>query len=121
MEIEIDEFRKRLNAEIANGNRELGPFIHREIRLAETTKASMMEEMDETTEEFLTAAAGKFDTYIFQLQEIEKELHLRHLALDQETALNDKLVRQQMSAQLETLEDLHTPAPEAPAEDESAT
>ncbi len=103
MEIEIIEFRKRLEAEIAKGNPNIAEFIIKEIRLSENMKASLMEEMKEETKEFLNAAAAKFDTYIFQLQEIEKEMGLTNLSLDQKTALNDTLLRNEISNKIEEL------------------
>ena len=106
MEIEIEEFRQRLNAEIAKGNPNIAEFIQLEIRLSENMKASLMEEMKEETKDFLTAAAAKFDTYIFQLQEIEKELGLKNLSLDQQTALKDKLIRNEISDKIEKLKNL---------------
>ena len=112
MEIDIEEFRKRLNAEIAKGNRNLREFIQREIRDVEITKASMMEEMNEKTEDFLSTAASKFDTYVYQLQEIEKEMQLRNLALDQETALKDTEVRGQIGEKIEELKNMETDNPE---------
>ena len=112
MEIDIEEFRKRLNAEIAKGNRNLREFIQREIRDVEITKASMMEEMNEKTEDFLSTAASKFDTYVYQLQEIEKEMQLRNLALDQETALRDTEVRGQIGEKIEELKNMETDNPE---------
>ena len=112
MEIDIEEFRKRLNAEIAKGNRNLREFIQREIRDVEITKASMMEEMNEKTENFLSTAASKFDTYVYQLQEIEKEMQLRNLALDQETALKDTEVRGQIGEKIEELKNMETDNPE---------
>ena len=112
MEIDIEEFRKRLNAEIAKGNRNLREFIQREIRDVEITKASMMEEMNEKTEDFLSTAASKFDTYVYQLQEIEKEMQLRNLALDQETALKDTEVRGQIGEKIEELKNMQADNPE---------
>ena len=112
MEIDIEEFRKRLNAEIAKGNRNLREFIQHEIRDVEITKASMMEEMNEKTEDFLSTAASKFDTYVYQLQEIEKEMQLRNLALDQETALKDTEVRGQIGEKIEELKNMETDNPE---------
>jgi len=103
MEIDIKEFRARLDNEIARGNPNISEFILNEIRLSEIMKASLMEEMSAETSDFLTAAAAKFDTYIFQLQEIEKEMGLRNLTLDQETALKDKTVRKMISNELEEL------------------
>ena len=103
MEIDIKEFRARLDKEIARGNPNISEFILNEIRLSEIMKASLMEEMSAETSDFLTAAAAKFDTYIFQLQEIEKEMGLRNLTLDQETALKDKTVRKMISNELEEL------------------
>ena len=112
MEIDIEEFRKRLNAEIAKGNRNLREFIQHEIRDVEITKASMMEEMNEKTEDFLSTAASKFDTYVYQLQEIEKEMQLRNLALDQETALKDTEVRGKIGEKIEELKNMETDNPE---------
>ena len=112
MEIDIEEFRKRLNAEIAKGNRNLREFIQHEIRDVEITKASMMEEMNEKTEDFLSTAASKFDTYVYQLQEIEKEMQLRNLALEQETALKDTEVRGQIGEKIEELKNMQADNPE---------
>lgn len=106
MEIDITEFKARLEKEIAKGNPDLAAFIHREIRLSEKMKASLMEEINEKTEIFLTAAAAKFDTYIFQLQNLEKELGLRNLSLDQKTALNDEMVREKIAEETQKLEKL---------------
>ena len=62
--------------------------------------------MSQETSDFLTAAAAKFDTYIFQLQEIEKELRLKNLTLDQQTAINDTLVREKFAEEMNELQKL---------------
>lgn len=106
MEIDIREFRARLDKEIAKGNSHISEFIHKEIRLSEIMKASLMEEMSAETSDFLTGAAAKFDTYIFQLQEIEKELGLKNLSLDQEVALKDTTMREKFSAEMKELKEI---------------
>ena len=103
MELDISEFRARLEKELAKGSTNITEFIHKEIRLSEIMKASLMEEMSVETSDFLTGAAAKFDTYIFQLQEIEKELGLRNLPLDQETALKDTSMRKKFSKEMNEL------------------
>ncbi|MBK0404770.1 hypothetical protein I5M27_17385 [Adhaeribacter sp. BT258] len=103
MEIDINKFRQRLELEIARGNTNAAAYIRQEIRLVEDMKASLMEEMDVKTEDFLTYTAAKLDTYVFQLQEIEKNMGLRDLALDQKTALEDEMVRQKFSDEVDKL------------------
>src|SRR5688572_29075778 len=112
MEVDINEFKERLNTEIAKGNRNIAGFIHQEIRLSEDMKASLMEEMSENTEDFLTATAAKLDTYVFQLQEIEKEMGLTNLPLDQKTALRDTQVRKKMAEEIDKLDQMQEDDPD---------
>ena len=108
MEIDIEEFKKRLEDELAKGksNNEVAALIHNEIRMTENMKAGLMEEMNETNKDFLNDAAGRFDTYLFQLQEIEKEMKLSNLSLDQKTALNDQLMRKKIAHEMNELHEL---------------
>jgi len=108
MEIDIEEFKKRLEAEVAMGksNDEIAAFIHNEIRMTENMKAGLMEEMNKANEDFLNDAAGQFDTYTFQLQELEKELKLKNLTLDQQTALNDELMRGKIAKEINELHEI---------------
>ena len=108
MEIDIEEFKKRLEAEVAMGksNDEIAAFIHNEIRMTENMKAGLMEEMNKANENFLNDAAGQFDTYTFQLQELEKELKLKNLTLDQQTALNDELMRGKIAKEINELHEI---------------
>jgi hypothetical protein len=105
MEIDIEEFKERLEIVKAKANheKEIAEFIHQEIRMTEIMKAGLMEEMNESNKDFLNSAANKFDTYIFQLQEIEKDLKCQNLTLDQKTALNDRAMRDKFEEGMDEL------------------
>ena len=119
MALEITEFKQRLKEQIALGQTEaeLAEFILQEIRLVEGMKASLMEEMKESTKDFLNEAAARIDTYLYQLQEIEKKLHLQNLSLDQQVALSDTEMRRKFRKEMQQLHDLN---PEKYPEDDPA-
>ena len=119
MALEITEFKQRLKEQIALGQTEaeLAEFILQEIRLVEGMKASLMEEMKESTKDFLNEAAARIDSYLYQLQEIEKNLHRQNLSLDQQVALNDTEMRRQFRKEMQQLHDLD---PEKYPEDDPA-
>lgn len=47
MELDIAEFKQRLNAQIEKENPDIVVFFYQEVRLAETMKAGLMKEMNE--------------------------------------------------------------------------
>lgn len=121
MELNITEFRKRLDDEIAHGLKEaeITDFIHKEIRLTEIMKASMLEEMNDNTKDFLSDTAARIDTYLFQLQELELKLRLHNLPLDQKVAINDTEMRDSIADEMEKLHEMDPekfPAKEMPEE-----
>lgn len=108
MELDITEFRQRLSNEVAKGLTEdkIAAFIHREILLTETMKANLMEEMNETTKEFLIEATSQIDTYRYQLQELETDIRTKYLTVDQKAALQDTKLREKFADTMETLREL---------------
>jgi hypothetical protein len=108
MEIDINEFKERLAKEQAKGKSEaeIAAFIYHEIRTTEDMKAGLMEEMNEANKDFLNDAAARIDTYVFQLQEIEKDLNIKRLKPDQRTALQDEGVREKIAEEIEKLDKL---------------
>ena len=91
MNLDIDEFKKRLATQTDPSNANLVDFFYQEVRLAENMKAGLMEEMNEQNRDFLVDTAAKIDTYMFEVKEIEKAMHLQYLPLDQEVALQDSM------------------------------
>ncbi|PIQ21290.1 MAG: hypothetical protein COW65_09975 [Cytophagales bacterium CG18_big_fil_WC_8_21_14_2_50_42_9] len=91
MNLDIDEFKKRLATQTARSNANLVNFFYQEVRLAENMKAGLMEEMNEQNRDFLVEASSRIDDYMFQVKEIEKSMHLQHLPLDQKIALQDSM------------------------------
>ncbi|MFC5270440.1 hypothetical protein [Adhaeribacter terreus] len=108
MELDIKVFLSRLNEQKAKGKTEaeLVDFIHKEVRLTEITKASLMDEMNDKTADFLKDAAIRFDNYLFQLQEIEKSIRPQALSFDQQVALEDTAVREQIESQIKTIHEI---------------
>ena len=105
MNLDIAEFKERLAAQKERSNADLVDFFYQKVRLAENMKAGLMEEMNEQNREFLVNASGTIDAYMFQVKEIEKSMHLQHLPLDQEVALQDNL-HDQMIEKINELETL---------------
>ena len=108
MKLDITEFRKQVDNKIAQGlpEAEITEFIHKEIRLTEIMKASIMEEMNDNTKDFLSDAAARIDTYLFQLQELELNLKLHYLTLDQKVAINDTEMRDKIANEMEKLHEM---------------
>ena len=105
MDLDIAEFKQRLYVQIESGHPDLADFFYQEVRLAEAMKAGLMEEMSPKNQDFLVNATSKIDTYMFKVKQIEKEMHLHHLPLDQEVAIEDNMHEQMMEkiTELETL------------------
>jgi hypothetical protein len=54
----------------------------------------------------VVAVTEKIDTYVFQLQELEKRFSASLIPLDQQTALLDEDIRKRMAAHIDTLRQL---------------
>lgn len=101
MQLDIDAFLNRLQAQSYTES-ELAAAIVREIRQAEDFKISLMEDVA-AHPDFVVDITEKIDTYIFLLQELEKNLSANLIPLDQQTALSDEEVRKRMAHLLATL------------------
>ncbi|QHL86440.1 hypothetical protein GU926_02870 [Nibribacter ruber] len=108
MDLELDEFERRLSQEIRNGaNPAL--YIQEEIRRAESLKEGLLEELEEEINDFVPMASNKIDTYIYQLHEKAKKYPLDLFQLDQKTALQDEEVQKRIGQQLKSLKDEQNP------------
>lgn len=103
MELEIEEFRRRLAQEQAQGT-DPAAYIYHEIRLTEHVKIGLIEEMNIANQQFVVEASQKIDAYLYKLQELEKQLRLPNVSLDQKTAINDAAIRTQIGAAIQKLE-----------------
>ncbi|MGV3540045.1 MAG: hypothetical protein ACO1OQ_09550 [Rufibacter sp.] len=103
MDFDINDFKRRLDQDRARGGNP-ADFIQRELRKAEQVKAGLTEETDHAAD-FVSEASNRIDTYVFKLQEIEKQCDPADLSLDQQTNLEDKEVRNRIDVQLKKLEE----------------
>jgi hypothetical protein len=101
MQLDIQEFLDRVEPH-SYSESELATTIVREIRKAEDFKISLMEDV-EVHPDFVVAVTEKIDTYVFQLQELEKRFSAGLIPLDQQTALSDEDIRKRMAAHIDTL------------------
>ena len=104
MQLDIQEFLNRIETH-SHSESELATTILREIRKAEDFKISLMEDVA-VHPDFVVAVTEKIDTYVFQLQELEKRFSSSLIPLDQQTALSDEETRKRMAAHIETLRQL---------------
>jgi hypothetical protein len=81
---------------------ELAAAIVRKIRESEAFKISLLQDV-EAHPDYVVEVYTKLDTYIFQLQELEKIFSTGQLPLDQLTALSDEEVRTRMAARIDLL------------------
>lgn len=83
---------------------DLAQLVHGEIRRAEEVKAGLSEETGHAPE-FVSEAINRIDTYVFQLQELAKQVNPLELDLDQQTNLKDHRVRDRIADRLERLKE----------------
>src|SRR5688572_15286650 len=94
MQLDIYEFLEKLrhqNVSVEMAANE----IYSEIKRAESLKVGFMEEA-RANPEYFAEVSGQIDTYVYQLQELEKQLNPLILPIDQQAALNDELLREKI-------------------------
>jgi hypothetical protein len=70
MKLEINDFLDKLNNQPLS-EREIADLIYAEIRKAERLKIGFVEEIEKHPT-YIVEVSDKIDTYVFQLQELEK-------------------------------------------------
>ncbi|WP_192820812.1 hypothetical protein [Rufibacter sp. LB8] len=103
MELDIDNFKERLQKQVANG-RSGAQYIGEEVHKAENLKVGLTEEMDHAAD-FVTEASNKIDTYVLHLHELAKAYPLSDFDLDQRTALKDDAIQTEIKKQVQKLEE----------------
>jgi len=103
MDFDINDFKKRLDRHRAKGGSP-ETFIQQEIRKAEEVKMGLTEETDHAAD-FVSEAANRVDTYVFLLQEMEKQGNMAELDVDQQANLQDEAMRARMQERLHRLEE----------------
>jgi hypothetical protein len=94
MEFEINKFLDSLHSQHLAGEA-AAALIYEEIKKAENMKIGLMDDVA-SEPDYVAAVCGQIDTYIFQLQELEKELNPGNLPPDQQAALQDTEVRRRI-------------------------
>jgi uncharacterized protein (DUF1786 family) len=103
MQFDFPAFKKRFEHEqLMHGNAAL--LVQNEIRRAEGVKAGLSEENSHASP-FVSEAINRIDTYVFQLQELARQVNPQELDLDQQTNLKDHKVRDRIADRLDRLKE----------------